>query len=77
MEFIISSSNDKRDEAISSSSIAAALGRICESGSAADGRFCGTGNTTEGRSLRAKNLSLETSIRANLELQALIAWPTS
>ena len=30
-----------------------------------------------GRSLRAKNLGLETSIRANLGLPTLITWPTS
>ena len=57
-----SSSNDKRDEVISSSGIAAALGRICGSGSAVGGRFCGTGSTTGGRSLQAKNPGLETSI---------------
>ena len=35
------------------------------------------GGWTGGKSLRAKNPSLETSIRANLEFPALIAWPTS
>ena len=44
----ISSSNDKRDEAISSAGIAAASGRVCGSGSAACGRSCGTGSVTEG-----------------------------
>ena len=73
----ISSSNDKRDEAISSSSIATASGRICRSGSATSGRFYGTGSTTRGKSLWAKNPGLETSIRANLEFPTLIAWPTS
>ena len=72
-----SSSNDKRDEVISFSGITAASGRICGSGSAVGGRFCGIGNTTGGRSLGAKNPGLETSIRANLELPAFIAWPTS
>ena len=32
---------------------------------------------TRGRSLRAKNPDFETSIRANIELPALMAWPTS
>ena len=73
----ISSSNDKQDEAISSLGIVAASGRICGGGSAVGGRFYGTGNTTGGRSLRAKNPGLETSIQANLELSALIAWLTS
>ena len=38
------------------------------------GRF---GYRTGGRSLRTKNPSFETSILANLELPALMAWPTS
>ena len=60
MKFIYS--NDKRDEAISSTGIAAASGRVCGSESVACGRFCGTGPITGGKSLRAKNPGLETSI---------------
>ena len=39
--------------------------------------FGRTGRETGGRSLRAKNPSFETSVQANLELLALMAWPTS
>ena len=65
MEFVyllLGSSNDRRDEAISSLGNAATLGRFCGSGCAAGGRFCGTGKATKGRSLLAKNLGLEMSI---------------
>ena len=73
----ISSSNERRDEAISFLGNAAALGRFCGGGCAFGGRFCGIGKATGGRSLQAKNPGLEMSIRANLEFPALIAWPMS
>ena len=73
----ISSSNERQDEAISSLRNAAASGRFCGSSCVVGGRFCGIGKMTRGRSLPAKNPSLETSIRANLELPTFIAWPTS
>ena len=60
--FSISSSSDRRDEAISSSGIATTSERICGSGSA-----------TSGRSSRAKKFGCEMSIRANLGSPALIA----
>ena len=73
----ISSSNERQDEVISSLGNASTSTRFCGGGYVASGRICGIGKATEGRSLRAKNPSLEASIRANLELLALIAWPMS
>ena len=77
VELSISSSNERRDEAISSSGSAAASRRFCGSDCAAGVRFCGISKTIKGRSLLAKKPGLETLIRASLELPALIAWPTS
>ena len=59
LNFSISSSNDRRDEAISSFGNAVALGRFHGSGCAIGGRFCEIRKATGGRSLRAKNLGLE------------------
>ena len=73
----ISSSSDRRDEENPSTSITATSGVACGSGSATGRGFCRTGCGTGGRSLQAKNPGLETSIRANLEFMAVIAWPTS
>ena len=61
----ISSSSDRRNEAISFSGAAATLGKIC-----------GSGNATSERSSQAKKFGRETSIRANLGSPALIALPT-
>ena len=73
----ISSSNERRDEAISSLRNVAASGRFCGGGCVVGGSFCGIGKATKGRSIQAKNPGLEMSIRANLELPTLIAWPMS
>ena len=71
----ISSSSDKRDEATPSTGIVTASRGAYRSRSVTGGGFCSAGRKTGGRSLRANGL--ETSIQANLELPALIAWPTS
>ena len=52
-------------------------GVACGIESATGRGLCRTGRGTGGRSLQAKNPGLETSIRANLEFMAVIAWPTS
>ena len=80
----ISSSSDKRDEATPSTGIVTASRGAYRSRSVTGGGFCSAGRKTGGRSLWANGLEtsirangLETSIQANLELPALIAWPTS
>ena len=73
----ISSSSDRQDEATPFTSIAAASIWAYRSKIATSRGFCSTGRGTRRRSLRAKNPGLKTSIRANLELPAIVAWPTS
>ena len=74
--FSISSSRDKREDAISSSTIAA-WGGTCWSGIANGGVFCRIGNMTGGRLSRARKSSFDTLILANRGSPTLMACPIS
>ena len=72
----ISSSRDKRDDAISFSTTIA-WGESCWNGIANSGGFCQIGSITGGRSSRARKSSFDTSILANRGSPALMAYPIS